>query len=246
MKKYAVLFLATILFSVSKAIAAPGDIEAWNFKATTNPAVQISSDGRFRMTDGIMCQKVIYTNPTVSTNGVLNVEVATSVLRAQGTTYAMGPFITQPINPQALTLRHWTNLESSTSTTQSTATVYGLTAMGRSVSEQVIVTTNTARTKQAFLSITSITYQAFDSWPGTSTTPNMYLVVGATDSIGLPFGIVQTSDVYKVVAFGVDSSSWTTTAGNANTLNFTAGMRGITTTIEVWGRETKSPYPRPK
>ena len=228
-----VLFVAMSHAHAYDKVQHQKDIVTYNFKGSTNPAVAVSSTGRLNMTDGIVnvvesiakprinsnafgsgatASTTAITMPSISSSAYINQRISTSVLTSQGTTYATsnnGDFRQRVLEPYALTLSLWNILGNSTHTYITTATIVGMTSLGQDVIEKVVVTSNTnVVSKYGYIKITSITFGAPAAMTTSPVLSEMFLVVGTTATYGLSNDIEQSSDVFKVSAYGVDFSSY--------------------------------------
>jgi hypothetical protein len=241
MKKILII-LGLICLPLSRAFAEK-EIERWNFKGSTTPAVAISSAGVLEVTDGINIQRDIFISPALSRTAVANITISSVILARQGTTYInTDSVITQPGYPVVLTFELYDLVGGSTQTFKSTVTVVGINACGATVNENLSVTRFSSKTVNAYLKVSSITWGTVDTWASTDAV-NVYLVVGTTGTFGLSSVISRTDDVYKVRAFGVDSTTYTVSVAYG-TVGYTGHMEGLVTNVEVWSRNVKSAPPR--
>lgn len=230
--------------------AVPGDIEHWKIPGTTVPAVVITSSGQLFMTDGIVPFHELFNTPLVSSISVLMARVTTDTLRNQGTFYTLtsvAPAVVQPVYPIGLIAQMWTTagnatgngLRTATETATATLYVYGTNAKGGVAISSIAVSTSPSLTTTAFAKISSISVTGFANIASSETlnsvTPALYITIGSTGTFGLPVDFDNANDIYKVKAFGVDTSSYTLNT-DRDTITLSNPNNGIGTLIEIWGR----------
>lgn len=180
----------------------------WDIDGSSESSVVISSADVLYMPEGIGASIEHFdAPPAISTFGVLNVKVSTTIFLARSTTFISSDMLPL-LYPQAISLAAWVNLETATNTFISTAIITGLNAAGNLVRETVTVTTTPRVTTTAFLLISSVTFSKQDSIFST-TTRDIWLAIGSTGTYGLTSDIELAGDVYRINAWGNVCSSCT-------------------------------------
>lgn len=248
MKTLKAAFLAvamTLLFSSAHNVWAGGRETGQNkfsVASGTNTTVWIDSTSALNMPDGIVSKHETFVNPIVSSGGVITVIISTLALQQSNTTFITG--MINPKHPQAIIAKFDVPLIGvSTFTLRTTMTIVGVGAQGQSIRERVQVSTTWAASNNAFLSISSITFNAFDT-SISSDSATVFINVGSTATFGLAGNIGKSVDVYGAKAWNVSITS-STANSTFDTFKLT-GTNITLATFETWYRDTKSSPPRPK
>ena len=238
------MFVALFVLKVNTFAAnisnPTSDIFTYQYKGSSNVAIALSNEGLLNMQDGIQSLHESFDTVTMSSIGIINVQVSTTILASRSTTYTEAAFITQPNYPQVLSL--WVAVSTTSAAfipTLSTVTITGLNARGGSITELVVASsTRVNLTNNAFAYISSITWSNLAAYSSpTLVNSTIYLTVGSTGTVGLSMDGQVSDDVYKVRSWGVHATSFTYTP-TYDTLAFPSNSP--LNKVEVWGRSTTS------
>ena len=216
-----VLF-ATVQPNVSRTASsfAPmvGDENKYDLGTSTEPWRTIYSSG---IVGGIVTAYNWFDIPTADTDTVYCQIMSTTVALSTTTTVN----ITNPTFPRNIIAQMSFNVNvadvsvlsvTSITLTGGKLTIVGVNQLGETVSESMNLMTNScvgtppagiSYSTNCYASITSLTVSA-TRFSG-ATTPNVFLVVGTGNRIGLPGYINYSSDIIKVIEAGSISTTYT-------------------------------------
>jgi len=148
------------------------------------------------------------TKSSTSLLGVNGVSISTSALVSGGTTFVNGAAgtsnqFTQITYPRNLAIVAYIPGATFTSLSGSCA-IGGVNAKGITDTETVAVSTNPVYTSKAW---STVNVSSFSGFAINSTSSTIFLHLGTSNKIGLAGDIRNSSDVYKIVADGVDVST---------------------------------------